>query len=169
LLSAQNISEQLAQVTAQSIANLQRRNSTNARNPQMRLWQLDDLLSVPGYNPAMLRRLRAFVVVLPESTPINVNTAPAEVIAALYGIGLAEAAAVVEERRRAYFRDGADFSNRMSKRNLPEPSGQITFGSHFFVIDSEVHLGPAALQTQALVQRDSGQVRVLWRRDGELS
>jgi len=169
LLSGQNIAAQLAQATAQSIANLQRRNTSNARNPQMRLWQIDDLLSIPGYTPAMLRRLRAFVIVLPESTPINVNTAPAEVIAALYGIALPEAAAIVEERRRAYFRDGADFSNRMDRRNLPQAGGQITFSSHFFVLDSEIHFGPAALQSQALMQRDSGQVQVLWRRNGDLS
>lgn len=169
LLSGQNIAAQLAQTTAQAIADLQRRNAADANHPQMRLWQLDDLLAIPGYSAAMLRRLRSLVVVLPESTPINVNTAPAEVIAALYDIALPQAAALVAERRRAYFRDGADFSNRAISRNLPEPGGQITFGSHFFLVDSDVHLGPAALQTQALIQRDSGQARILWRRDGELS
>jgi general secretion pathway protein K len=169
LLSGQNIGAQLAQLTAQTVANLQRRNAADAAHPQMRLWQLEDLLAIPGYNAAMLRRLRALVVVLPESTPINMNTAPAEVIAALYGIPLAEAAALVEERRRAYFRDAADFSNRTLSRNLPQPGGQITFGSHFFLVDSDVRIGQASLQTQALIQRDSGQARVLWRRDGELS
>jgi general secretion pathway protein K len=169
LLSGQNIGGQLAQLTAQTVANLQRRNAADVGNPQMHLWQLDDLLAIPGYNTDMLRRLRALVVVLPESTPINMNTAPAEVIAALYAIPLAEAAALVAERRRAYFRDAADFSNRMQNRKLPEPGGQITFGSHFFLIDSEVRIGQASLQTQALVQRDSGQARVLWRRDGEVS
>jgi general secretion pathway protein K len=169
LLSGQNIGAQMAQLTAQTVANQQRRNAADAGNPQMRLWQLEDLLAIPGYNADMLRRLRALVVILPESTPINVNTAPAEVIAALYGIPLSEAAAMVDERRRAYFRDGADFSDRMLNRKLPQPGGQITFGSHFFLVDSDVHIGPASLQTQALIQRDSGQARVLWRRDGELS
>lgn len=169
LLSGQNIGAQLAQATAQTIATLQRQNAADAANSRMRLWQLDDLLSIPGYSPDMLRRLRRLVVLLPESTPINVNTAPAEVIAALYGMPLANALALVEERRRAYFRDAADFSNRMRNRNLPEPGGQIAFGSHFFLVDSDVRIGQGSLQTQALIQRDSGQARILWRRDGDVS
>ncbi|HWT71976.1 MAG TPA: type II secretion system minor pseudopilin GspK [Oxalicibacterium sp.] len=167
LLRGQNIGAQLAQASAQAIAELQRSNASG--RARMRLWQLDDLLAIPGFNSSMLRRLRGLVVVLPESTPINVNTAPAEVIAALYAIPLAEATALVAERRRAYFRDAADFSNRMQRRNLPEPSGQITFASHFFLVNGDVRIGRATLQTQALIQRDSGQARVLWRRDGEIS
>jgi len=167
LLSSRNIGVQLAQATAQTLANLQRSNASG--RARMRLWQLDDLLSVPGFSREMLQRLRGLVVVLPESTPINMNTAPAEVIAALYSIPLADAVALVAERRRAYFRDAADFSNRMQRRNLPEPGGQITFASHFFLASGDVQIGRASLQTQALIQRDSGQARVLWRRDGEIS
>jgi general secretion pathway protein K len=169
LLSGQNIGAQLAQATALAIAAQQRSQTGKTGTARMRLWQLDDLLAIPGFNNDMLRRLRGLVVVLPESTPINVNTAPAEVIAALYAIPASQAAALVAERRRAYFRDAADFSNRTQARNLPQASGQITFASHFFLANGDVRIGRAALQTQALIQRDSGQARVLWRRDGELS
>ncbi|MEO8408794.1 MAG: type II secretion system minor pseudopilin GspK, partial [Oxalobacteraceae bacterium] len=48
------------------------------------LLQVDDLLAVPGFTAPMLTTLREFVIVLPGNTvtPLNVNTASAQVLAA---------------------------------------------------------------------------------------
>jgi general secretion pathway protein K len=51
----------------------------------LRFTQVDDLLSVPGYTPEMVNKLRSYVIALPRKsgiTTINLNTAPAEVLAA---------------------------------------------------------------------------------------
>jgi general secretion pathway protein K len=169
LLATQQIGGQLALATAQAIAALQRSDTGDVGQARMHLWQVDDLLTIPGFNRDMLRRLRPLVVVLPDSTPTNVNTAPAEVIAALYNMSVPEAAALVADRQQSYYRDAADFSARPRNRNLPEPDGQITFSSHFFLANGNVRIGDAALQTQALIARENGQTRIVWQRAGESS
>ncbi|EGD00435.1 type II secretion system protein K, partial [Burkholderia sp. TJI49] len=57
---------------------------------------VDSLLDVDGVTPEMVERLRPFVTVLPTTTPVNMNTAPAEVIAALMpGMSVSSAQALV--------------------------------------------------------------------------
>ena len=75
---------------------------------------MDDLLAVPGITPAMVERLRPFVIVLPELTPVNVNTAPAEVLAAVVpNMSVSEANTLVVRRKRAAWRDIDDFSSEI--------------------------------------------------------
>jgi len=167
LLSGQGINGELAWAVARAIAATQRGN--DAGRPRMRFWQLGDLLAVPGFDAAMVARLRGLVVALPDSTPINLNTAPPEVVAALYNIPLSQAEALVAERARAYFRDGADLATRSVTRTLPQPDGQITFSSHYFLARCGVQIGKAELHADALIQRDSGQTWVLWERQGDVS
>ena len=60
---------------------------------------VDSLLDVDGVTPEMVARLRPFVTVLPTTTPVNMNTAPAEVIAALMpGMSVSSAQALVSRR-----------------------------------------------------------------------
>jgi len=80
--------------------------SSNTSVQFLRFTQVDDLLAVPGYTPDMLRILRPYVVVLPRTggiTPVNVNTAPAEVISArIDGVSLGDAAQMIASRDTAF-------------------------------------------------------------------
>jgi general secretion pathway protein K len=79
------------------------------------LSSLSGLLDVPGYTPAMIVRLAPFVTVLPVATPVNVNTAPAEVLVAVIpGLSLTAAQTVVAERTKAYFRDTGDLQTLLA-------------------------------------------------------
>ena len=42
--------------------------------------EVEDLLAVKGFTPEIVNKLRPFVTVLPDPTPVNVNTAPPEVL-----------------------------------------------------------------------------------------
>ena len=55
----------------------------NAPVAPLQMISVDSLLDVPGFTPEMVARLRPFVTVLPTTTAVNMNTAPAEVIAAV--------------------------------------------------------------------------------------
>lgn len=60
---------------------------------------IDSLRALSFYTPAMIERLRPYIIVLPKMTPINLNTVSAEVLAAVYpGIGVAQAERWVLER-----------------------------------------------------------------------
>jgi general secretion pathway protein K len=141
-----------------------------AGSAPMKLLQVEDLLAVPGFTPDMIEKLRRFVIVLPELAPVNVNTAPPEVLAALLqNYSVSEANSLVARRKQAPWRDLANFDAEMQQRK-PEP-GTADVKSEWFLIDSHIRLDRAALHSQALVQRQldgasplRGQTSVKWIR-----
>jgi general secretion pathway protein K len=128
---------------------------------------VDDLLAVPGFTPEMLAKVKDFLVVLPIATAVNVNTAPAEVLAArIDTLSLSEAAVLVATREKAWFRDVSDMTQRLG-RSIPQT--QIAFKTNYFLVNGNVRLNRAALEMQALIKRsDPGgnpTTEVVWIRE----
>ena len=119
--------------------------------------RLEDLLAVPGYTLADINKLRDFTVVLPESgTPVNVNTAPAEVIAALVNnFSVAQAQALVARRKQADYRSTADFTAQLFGVPQTDWPDQNLFDvrSEWFLVRSRVRLDRAQLDAESLVNR----------------
>ncbi|MDL2353852.1 MAG: type II secretion system minor pseudopilin GspK [Pseudomonadota bacterium] len=116
------------------------------------LRQLDDLLSIPGYTVEMVEKLRDFVIVLPETTTVNVNTAPTEVLAAVIpDLSLAEANGLAARRKSAAWRDLTYFTTDLhGKKEVP---GAVAVQSNYFLVRSRVRLDRAALDAEALINR----------------
>jgi len=140
----------------------------------MGLVRVDDLLSVSGFTPQAMERLRDFLIILPQRTELNVNTAPPELLAALSpNLPLADANVMVNARKRGgFYRDTADYTNlpQLGPANRKPVQG-LLFGvkSNFFLVYSRVRLDRAALDAVSLLQRNptSGQSTVLWIRENE--
>jgi general secretion pathway protein K len=136
----------------------------------MRLLQVDDLLAVPGFTPAMVERLRPFVIVLPAITPVNANTAPAEVLSAAAGISLSAANTLIVRRKQAPFADPAILKTEIgSQANGTILPNTLDVKSEWFLVDSRIRLDRAALDAEALVYRPlnlmaSGGPAVKWVR-----
>ncbi len=131
------------------------------------LTTVDGLARVKGYDETALARLRPFVTALPTPTPINVNTAPAEVLAAMIPeLTPEQARALVESRTERYFRDVADFRAR-----LPTATGQISdtslsVGSRYFLVAGHARFGRARVGFEALLERETtAWPRLVWRRN----
>ncbi len=168
LLSGQNIDIKLAQATADLIAAALKTpaNQTPEPAPQpLNLTQVDDLLAVPGFTPAMLVTLKPLVIFLPERTAINVNTAPASVLAAKFNLASSDAAALVKSRDTATFKDVADFNTRLPRRNLSATSNHADVTTRFFLVNGSIQLGRAGMQVQALINRKVGQTQLVWIRE----
>jgi general secretion pathway protein K len=135
----------------------------------MKFLAVDDLLTVPGFTPAMVERLRPFVIVLPELTPVNVNTAPAEVLAALIpNMSVSEANSLTVRRQRAAWRELSYFSAEIGD-NRPITPGAAGVRSDWFLVNSRIRLDRAALDAEALVHRfptliAGGGTQVVWIR-----
>jgi len=135
----------------------------------MKFLQVDDLLTVPGFTPAMVERLRPFVIVLPEATPVNVNTAPAEVLSALMpNMSVSEANSLVVRRQRAAWRDLNYFSSEIGE-SRPLTPGAAGVRSDWFLVNSRIRLDRAALDAEALIHRfptiiAGGGTKVEWIR-----
>ncbi len=128
---------------------------------------LDDLLSVEGMSADILATLSAYLTILPQMTPVNANTASAEVLSAsVPGLDLAQARALTEQRDRGqWFNSRADFFNRLSERRIT-PGNQIGVNSEWFKVTGEVTLDRASARMQALLQRQGdGPPLIRWIKD----
>lgn len=172
LLSQAQLNPTLAKETASAIAEAQRATprqggdgsttqvSGNQPRP-MRLMYVHDLLAVPGYTPEAVEKLREWVVILPQSTKININTAPAEVLAASSeGMSLTAAREIVNGRRSAYFRNTGDIRNRVAAGD----TNVLDVQTRYFIINGRVQMNRAGLEVEALVEREPrrGTTRLLW-------
>ncbi|MGB9990163.1 type II secretion system minor pseudopilin GspK [Pseudoduganella rhizocola] len=114
------------------------------------MMRIEDLLGIAGFTPQSVERLRDFVIVLPEPTKVNVNTAPAELLSALVpGMPVSEAQSIVLSRRRSAFNQSA-FSAVLNGRPT---AVEVDYKSGYFLVQSRVKLDRASLETWALIKR----------------
>ncbi|WP_421044724.1 type II secretion system minor pseudopilin GspK [Paraburkholderia sp. A1RI-2L] len=118
----------------------------------------DALLDVPGFTPDIVARLRPFVTVLPTTTPVNMNTASAEVIAAIVqGMSLSGAQAFVARRQTVFFHNLADVQLALQGAGAGQTSvdsTQCDVNTSYFVVHGRVQHERAVVDRTTLVWRD---------------
>jgi len=129
------------------------------------LIDVDELALVRGFDDNVRARLRPYVSALPTFTAVNVNTAPAEVIAAVIdGLDLGGAQLLVAQRDRAYYRSTGDFTVRLP-RGAEAGAADISVGSDYFLATLRVTIGGAEARGKALLARHSqGWPDIIWRK-----
>ncbi|TAK45946.1 MAG: general secretion pathway protein GspK [Betaproteobacteria bacterium] len=129
------------------------------------LTDVAELALVRGFDDNVRARLRPYVSALPRVAAVNVNTAPAEVLAAVIdGLELREAQLLVAQRERAYFRSVDDFLRRLP-RGVEAAASDISVSSHYFVATLRVTIGGAQARGKALLARGAGGwPEVVWRK-----
>ena len=151
------------------VGNLPRASRSSVAGSPMKFLAVDDLLTVPGFTPTMVERLRPFVIVLPDVTPVNVNTAPAEVLASLVpNMSVSEANSLVVRRQRAAWRGMAYFTQDIGDSRPITPDAAAV-KSDWFLVNSRIRLDRAALDAEALIHRfptliAGGGTQVVWIR-----
>jgi general secretion pathway protein K len=128
---------------------------------------LDDVpLPEPALREAM-SRLQPFVTLLPDPTPVNANTAPAEVLAARFdNLSLSDARRLVASRDRAWFRDVNDVLTRLDGLRPSGSLGQLAVDTQYFAMDGVVEFRRARVHARVLLKREGGRVEVVWMQDG---
>jgi len=123
-----------------------------------------ELRLAAGFDEALVHRLAPFVTALPAPSRINVNTAPAEVLAAVVtDLELNDARILVAERERAWFRDLADFSARLPPGAQPPETGLDVRSRHFAVIGRS-GFGSAVVRMEVLLERRETWPTIVWQR-----
>ncbi len=117
-----------------------------------------------GIGRASLAALEPHVTLLPERTPVNLNTASAQVLAAsVTDLSLADAQQLVTERERDPWRQIAD-----AARTKPGIATQLKADRHdvrsrYFEVRGRLRLDDTVIEERSLVVRNNLQLRVLWR------
>jgi general secretion pathway protein K len=118
-------------------------------------------LGLPAQSIAVLA---PFVTVLPQRTPVNLNTAPAEVIyASIPSLDLAGARQLVAARALSHFKSLGDASRQLSGKSIDLSEGQHSVASRFFEVRGRLRQDQVAVFERSLVQRDGLDVKTLWR------
>ena len=115
-----------------------------------------------GLSRNTVTRLAAHVTILPEMTPVNLNTASAEVLyATVPGLDLAAAQQFVQQRARAHFSNLPDASKALGGK--PLEARWHTVGSRFFQVWGRLRMEERTQEETALILRDAGNVSFVWR------
>ena len=103
---------------------------------------------------------------MPRPTAVNVNTAPAEVLAAVVeGLALSEAQALARRLATEPVRSREEFQARL-RPNLRPSLESISASSQYFVVQGRAKVGDADLRMEALLQRTgTGLPAIVWQRN----
>ncbi|RFO97618.1 general secretion pathway protein GspK [Rhodoferax lacus] len=120
-----------------------------------------------GLPAATIKALMPYATLLPVVTPVNLNTAGAEVLsAALPNTDLAQAQQMVTQRATAHFKTLAE---ALKAAGIPDATAaqvdtkDYAIGTHFFAVLGRLRLGDSAVQEVSLVERMGSDVKVRWR------
>ncbi len=131
----------------------------NAAVAPLQMTSVDSLLDIPGYTPEMVARLRPFVTVLPTVSAVNMNTAPAEVIAAIVpGMSLSAAQAFVARRQTVFFHNVSDVQLALSGAGVQSAQidpNEMDVNTSYFFIRGRVQHERAVVDRTTLVYRDA--------------
>ncbi|MGN0863456.1 MAG: type II secretion system minor pseudopilin GspK [Stenotrophomonas koreensis] len=125
------------------------------------LADISELRTLPGIDAQAYARLQPFVTALPAAIGINVNQAPALVLASLAdGLGAVGGQQLLQARPAAGYRsvDAFRAQPRLSRHNVAAAGLQV--GAQAYEIHSHVHAAEAVLQLSSIVVHDAGRWRV---------
>lgn len=132
---------------------------SNAAKAPLQMTSVDSLLDIPGYTPEMVARLRPFVTVLPTISAVNMNTASAEVVAAVVpGMNLSAAQAFVARRQTVFFHNVGDVLLALQGAGVQSVSidpNELDVNTSYFLIHGRVQHERAEVDRTTLVYRDA--------------
>ena len=120
-----------------------------------------------GLTPQNLVTLTPYITVLPNRTPVNLNTAPTVVLyASVAGLSLSDANRLADQRAQNPW-SGLDAFQKAAGK-LVNVDGTHSVNSRFFEVVGRLRMPATSLAERSVVQRDQVDVKVLWRESGSL-
>jgi general secretion pathway protein K len=116
--------------------------------------RVNELLAVRGENTASVARMRPFVTAIDVAVPVNVNTAPPEVLSALVqGLDSAGAQTMVTKRTQVPFVSVFDFRARLPRSDMIFDDALVDVKSAWFEVSIEARQGETLARARALLMR----------------
>jgi len=136
------------------------------RSANQPLQSVDELRLVKGFSAKDVEKLRPYVTALPVPTSVNVNTAPDQVLAALFtNLPAAALKPVLESRVSKPFADAAQFIAQLPSGTPPPPPSLYGINTGYFLVTIDIRYGRLQRRTEALIERAGGKsASVLWYR-----
>lgn len=129
------------------------------------LIDVDEVKLIRGYNDDVVNRLRSVAVALPEATPVNINTAPPEVLVALIqNLTIDQAKALVARRLVAPIAKLEDIRGQLPPTANVPPENRLSVWSRYFLASGRAKYGQAVSRMQVLLDRKSNWSEIVWQK-----
>jgi len=116
--------------------------------------QTVDQLVWLGLDAGSVARLKPYVVLLPEASPININTASREVISAVMpGVDLGRADRIVQTRARTPYKTTADLKDILGVGIDIPGDNVVTVSSSYFEVFGRLRLEDRVITQNYILQR----------------
>ena len=120
-----------------------------------------------GLSPSTVAALEPYVTILPISTPVNINTASAEVLAAsVPKLDLASAKRLVAAQRTGGFKTLDQVRQLIPESTATFAEGQQSVTTSYFEVFGRLRLDRIWVQEHSLLRRDGTRLTVIWRQRG---
>lgn len=116
-----------------------------------------------GLSGTTIARLAPYVTVLPERTPVNLNTAsPLVLHAVIDKLELAAAQRLVAQRSNSHFKSLADINQALGGGDWGLNDTQHSVNTRYFELLEQMRMDRLRVAQKSIVQRDGLNVRILW-------
>jgi general secretion pathway protein K len=151
----------------QGLQAAQRKSSNNGDTSTPLMPQRVTQLTWLGLSPASLKTLTPHLTLLPNATPVNVNTASQQVLyASVPGLNMSDAQRLVQQRERTPWSTLEDFVKAVGRPVELQNSHSVN--TQFFEVLGRLRMSQTTLQERSLVKREPGNQTVIWREFGSL-
>lgn len=126
--------------------------------------RVQELALVRGMTTPALASLMRFVTTLPVDTPLNVNTAPVEVLAAsIANVDPGAFTALMASRAQRPFASIAEFRERLPLGASIGDESLYTVKSRYFLVYVRARQGDTSAEARALIERGGAGPRIVWQ------
>lgn len=170
LLGFLSLPEGLAQTVAMRVAqSTPQLDADGQLIPAMRppLMRLNDLLDIQGVSPETLQILAPHVVILPEPTVVNLNTASAEVLAAATRVDLGRGQRAVRQRESRPFESVSIGLGVIGGEKDALVTPLVDVKTSYFIVAGYIRYDRVESYSETLLHRESStrgpSVKVIWQ------
>lgn len=168
LLTNLGLNPSLAQQTAQTL-----------QEKQIAIQDASDLIAISGYSESMIEILRRYVIALPTTSTVNINTAPAEVLMAVFpALSRSSANNMVQQRSNTPVKNISEMNTLLTRSgagsNVTVDASLVSINSQFWIADSAVKIGNSVFKNTSLIQRSSeplplgNYTQVIWNKTNRI-
>ncbi|MDX1498217.1 MAG: type II secretion system minor pseudopilin GspK, partial [Salinisphaeraceae bacterium] len=126
---------------------------------------VSELLLVRGVTREIYQKIAPFLSSLPPDTPININTAPPEVLASLSPeVSLEEVGPLVTKREKTAYEDPQDFLAEEVFAGREINGSEVSTSTSHFLLQAQAIVGTTRITLYSLLFRDQqGRTKALIR------
>ena len=140
-------------------------NALPSRTANRLMVSASELSIVKGFNNKQYNKIAPFIVALPESTPINVNTANAMQVSMLSNqVSLTEAEDIIKKRDKSGYKTVEEFMALDSVKGKNINKDLVSVNSQYYLLKARSNIGNIRSELYSILYRDNkGEIKVLLR------